>query len=100
MMKRIDRKLKWLKNRWKWYVLGYYHCDKCPYCWADYSYEGDCDCGCYIKGDIQDTCRLIPPFREIIGWPRMRYAQYWETHQYDDMGGWATRWLTSKQIPA
>lgn len=86
MKKRLDRLWKWIKTRWKWYVLGYYHCDECPYCWADYSYEGDCDCGCYIKEDIQDTCRLLPPFRFLIGWPRMRYIAHWQDKEYDPIG--------------
>lgn len=88
MKKHINRLRKWLKTRWKWYVLGYYHCEHCPYCWADYSYEGDCDCGCYIRGELYDTCRLIPPIRFLIGWPRKKHTQYWEYHAYDDMGEW------------
>lgn len=74
------------KSAWRYYVLGYYHCDHCPMCWADWAYEGDCDCGCYIFGNIRDTCRLLPPFRQLIGWPKKRYKQYWEIHQYDGCG--------------
>ncbi len=87
MKKWIKMKFEWLNTRWNWYVLGYYHCDKCPYSWEERGYE-DYDCGCYIKGDICDTCRLIPQFRAIIGWPKKRYAQYWEGHMYDGMGDW------------
>lgn len=76
-----------LRRGWKWYVLGHYHCDKCPYCWEDWSVEGDCDCGCYIYGDdLKETCRLIPPIRFLIGWPRMRKAQYFYDHEYDGIG--------------
>ena len=79
-MKEIRKKLKlW----WQWYIQGYYHCDKCPMCWSEWSYEGDNDCGCYLFGDIRDTCRLLPPFRQLIGWPKKRKAEYWEEHQYD-----------------
>lgn len=75
---------KWVENRWKWYVLGYYHCDQCPCSWEERNYyEGDADAGCYIKGDIQDTCRLIEPFRSLICWYKKRRYEYWEDHQYD-----------------
>ena len=86
MKKRLNRLCKRIKIWWKWYVLGYYHCDKCPYCWSEYSYEGDGDCGCYIRGDLWDTCRLLPPFRFLIGWPRKRQYQYHEAHAYDGIG--------------
>lgn len=79
-MKRIKKKLK---RMWEWYVLGYYHCEHCPMCWAEYSYEGDGDCGCFVYGDIRDTCRLIPPLRQLIGWPRKRKAEYWAAHEWD-----------------
>lgn len=75
-----------LKRFWRWYVKGEYHCEHCPYCWEEHYYEGDCDCGCIIRGDIRDTCRLLPPFRFLIGWPRRRKAEYWASHQYDDIG--------------
>lgn len=69
------------------YIKGCYHCDTCPMCWSDWSYEGDCDAGCYIFGDdLRDTCRLIPPLRWLIGWPKKKYQQYWNAHQYDDCG--------------
>lgn len=85
MKERLNRLWKWIETRWKWYVLGYYHCDRCPYSWEERGYE-DCDAGCYIKGDIQDSCRLIPPFRAIIGWPRKRAYLYHEAHAYDGIG--------------
>lgn len=77
--------IEWLKTRWKWYVRGYFHCDECPYSWEVRGCE-DADAGCYIKGEIQDTCRLIPPFRWIVGWPKKRKCQYWESHAYDGCG--------------
>lgn len=67
----------------RWYILGYYHCDKCPYCWAEWNFEGDGDCGCYIKGDIQDSCRLLPPFRFLFGYFKKKKSQYYFNHQYD-----------------
>lgn len=79
---------KKLRRAWKWYIKGDYHCDHCPYCWADYSYDGDCDCGCYIRGELWDTCRLIPPIRFLIGWPRKKCHQYFEAHAYDGMAEW------------
>lgn len=85
----IKKMLKKLRRAWKWYIKGDYHCDKCPYCWSDWNYlEGDGDCGCYIRGDLWDTCRLIPPIRFLIGWPRKKVTQYWEGHAYDGMGEW------------
>lgn len=83
MLKQLNKKCK---TFWRHYVIGYYHCDRCPMCWVDYAYEGDCDCGCYIFGDIRDSCRLLPPFRQLIGWPKKRKAQYWAVHQYDGCG--------------
>ena len=84
----FERLRKKLRRAWKWYVKGDYHCDKCPYCWEEWTYEGDGDCGCYIRGELWDTCRLIPPIRFLIGWPRKKQAQYWEGHAYDGMGEW------------
>lgn len=57
---------KRISDYWHWYILGEYHCDHCPYSWEE-RYDDDCDAGCCIKGDIQDTCRLIPPVRGIVG---------------------------------
>ena len=89
--------MKKLKKFWNWYIRGSYHCDKCPYCWSDYSPVcGDGDCGCYIKGDIQDTCRLLPPFRFLIGWPRKRKAEYFAAHEWDDYSNWVDQ-LEGKQ---
>lgn len=72
-----------LKNFIDWYIKGEYHCDKCPYCWSDYSsYWGDGDCGCYLKGDIRDTCRYIRnPISRMIVNKRMCK----EEHCYDDL---------------
>lgn len=78
--------IKKVKRFWKWYIKGDYHCDKCPYSWEERLYEGDCNCGCYIKGDIRDTCRLLPPFRAIIGKIRLRQNNYYMAHQYDGFG--------------
>lgn len=74
-----------IKRAYNWYIKGTYHCDKCPMCWSEWSYEGDGDCGCHIFGDIRDTCRLLPPLRQLIGWPRKKKAEYWASHQYDDL---------------
>lgn len=83
MFKKLKKKLR---RAWKWYIKGDYHCEHCPYCWSEYSYEGDGDCGCYIRGELYDTCRLIPPIRFLIGWPRKRKTEYWEKQQYDGIG--------------
>ena len=85
------KKLSPFRRFWNYYILGRYRCDSCPYCWSERtSYEYDeWDAGCYIKEDICDTCRLLPPFRWIIGYPKKRKAQYYEIHQYDDFAEWA-----------
>lgn len=75
-----------LKTWWRWYVKGEYHCEHCPYVWEEHYHEGDCDCGCIIRGDIRDTCRLLPPFRFLIGWFRRRKAEYHSSRQYDGIG--------------
>lgn len=85
----MKKLIKRLRRAWKWYIKGDYHCDRCPYCWSDWSsYTGDGDCGCYIRGELWDTCRLIPPVRFLIGWPRKKQALYGEAHAYDGMGEW------------
>lgn len=65
-MKKLWKKLK---RAISYYILGYYHCDKCPWCWEEeMSYDGDCDAGCYARGDTHETCRLLPPIRAILGY--------------------------------
>lgn len=76
-----------LKRAICWYVLGNYHCDKCEMCWSDWSdYLGDGDAGCYIFGDLRDTCRLPKPIRLLWGYTRKKKAEYGAAHCYDDMG--------------
>lgn len=78
-----------VKRFWKWYIQGEYHCDQCPYCWDDASPAmEDCDCGCYIFGDLRDSCRLLPPFRFLLGWGRKRKAEYSAAHEWDDYASW------------
>lgn len=78
---------------WHWYIKGEYHCDQCPYSWEEKtSYEYDeWEAGCYIKGDICDTCRLLPPFRWVIGSLNLKKAEYYFNHQYDDFSEWAAK---------
>lgn len=80
-------KTKNIKNKvgqfYDWYIKGEYHCDHCPYSWEEWSYEGDGDCGCYIKGEIQETCRLMPPFKNIIGNIRKKKSDYSLNHSWD-----------------
>lgn len=76
---------KWIAQ----YVYGKYHCDTCPMCWSDWSsYLGDGDAGCYIHGDLRDSCRLLPPFRWLLGWGKKRKALYHESHMYDGCDEW------------
>lgn len=91
---------KKLPNWVRWYILKDYHCDTCPMCWSDYSsYTGDGDCGCYIYGDIREGgCRLIPPIRTLIGWPRKKRAKYAWAHQYDDIGDYYERIHHQEQV--
>lgn len=77
-----------IKRFYRWYIKGDYHCNKCPYCWCEMNYEGDGDAGCYIKGDLHDSCRLLPPFRHLLGWGRKKRYLYDESHQYDGIGEW------------
>lgn len=71
-----------LNDFYRWYIKGEYHCHKCPYSWEDRGYD-DADAGCYIKGDIQDKCRLLPPFRFAVGYFRKKRFRYYAAHQYD-----------------
>ncbi|MEG1894619.1 MAG: hypothetical protein RR162_00165 [Oscillospiraceae bacterium] len=76
------------------YVKGKYHCDSCPYCWGG-GYNAGCDdyddCGCYIKGDIYDTCRLLPPIRFMLGYFRKKKAEYHFNHEHDGCGDFFER---------
>jgi hypothetical protein len=87
----------WLKlsalefNWWGKYIKGDYHCDTCPFCWGGEYLDG-CDdyddCGCYIKGELPHSCRLIPPIRFLIGWGKRKKSQYYENHRYDGVEDW------------
>lgn len=77
-----------LKNFIDWYIKGYYHCDQCPYSWEEREIEGDADAGCYIKGEICGTCRLIQPFKGMIGRMRKNRYEYWESKRYEGYGEW------------
>lgn len=55
-----------IKNLFDWYVKGDYHCDTCPYSWEERGFE-DADAGCYLFGELRDTCRHIPnPISKLI----------------------------------
>ena len=73
---------KWIR----WYILGDYHCDECPYCWGG-EYMPGCDeyedAGCYIRKGLYDNCRLLPPIRFILGFMPKRKNEYAELHRYD-----------------
>lgn len=73
------------------YILGKYHCDKCPYCWSEWSYEGDGDAGCYIFDELRDTCRCLPLLRFILGWPKKKQTEYFRNHEYDGYGEYAAK---------
>ena len=67
---------------WRYYIKGDYHCDNCAYRWEECGYE-DSDAGCYIYGELRNSCRLLPPFRFLIGWPRRKKCRYLMNHEYD-----------------
>lgn len=68
-------------------------CEKCKWCWEECSHT-DCgtewDSGCYIKGSGYDEkpCRLINPFKFILGWIRKKKDSYYFGHEYDGFGEW------------
>lgn len=78
----------------EWYIKGEYHCDRCPFCWGG-GYNAGCDdyddAGCYIFGDLRDTCRLIPPLRFVLGWGKRKRAEYFQAHEYDVFPEWAKK---------
>lgn len=79
---------KYLLQWYRWYIHGSYHCDKCPMCWEDRYYDGDSDCGCYIYGDLRDSCRLLPIFRNAIGWPIKKILEL----QANSVSDYYTQW--------
>lgn len=88
---------KWVSVRWKWYVLGDYHCGHCPFRRVIWSYEDACDYGCYIKVVPEGDCHLLPPFRFLIGWPKMRYSQYWEDRAFDGIDDWCKQNIKNEE---
>ena len=74
------------KRFWRYYIKGDYHCDTCPFCWG-VEYLPGCDdyadAGCCIKGELRDTCRLLPPIRFLLGWGRRKKALYYRAHEHD-----------------
>lgn len=90
--------LKKIKEWYTWYIKGEYHCEHCPYCWSEWSYEGTGDCGCYIRGDLRDSCRLIPPIRFLLGWGKKKKVSYFECHQYDGIGEYYSRQYEQRRI--
>ena len=67
---------------WHYYILGEYHCDTCPYSWEERSYDGDCDAGCFLKGEIADeSCRYI---RNPISALKVRKEKNLYNSRYDD----------------
>ena len=88
----------------EWYIKGEYHCDKCPFCFGG-EYLPGCndyeDAGCYIFGDLRDTCRLIPPIRFVLGWGKRKKSEYLRAHEYDDFGEWQEkRYFQEQQFNA
>lgn len=81
---------------YRYYIRGDYHCDSCPFSWEERGLE-DADAGCYIKGDLMDTCRLLPPLRFLIGWGKRKKAIYCREHEYDDFGEWYEEKLRKEQ---
>lgn len=63
------------KPSWvRWYICGEYHCDHCPYSWEERG-EEDADAGCYLFGELRETCRLIRnPISRMIVNARMNDA--------------------------
>lgn len=86
--------IKQFRNFICYYIKGEYHCDKCPFSWEERtSYEYDeWDGGCYIKGsNLDESCRLLPPFRFAIGTIMKKKSDYYFNHQYDGYGEFSER---------
>lgn len=63
-----------LHEVYRYYIRGDYHCDVCPYSWEERG-EEDADAGCYLFGELRDTCRLIRnPISRMIVNARMNDA--------------------------
>ncbi len=78
----MNKFMNWIKNG--------NNCERCKYSWCEKtSYEYDeWECGCFIKGDRweEKPCRLLPLFKNIIGFFRKRKTEYAENHMYDGYG--------------
>lgn len=68
-----------LHKVYRYYIRGDYHCDVCPYSWEERG-EEDADAGCYLFGELRDTCRYIRnPISRMIVNGRLNDAD----HAYD-----------------
>lgn len=66
--------------------MNSYDCSECPLSWEDRSYEGDCDCGCYVYGDLygnKTLCHLPDFIKRIIARHKENKIAKIEAKQYD-----------------
>ena len=66
-------------------------CEDCPLSWEDRSYEGDCDCGCYIYEDLYGDkfiCRLPMFIKRFIATRKIKKIEKEQARQYDGIGEW------------
>lgn len=66
-------------------------CSECPLSWEDRSYEGDCDCGCYVYGDLygnKTLCHFPDFIKHIIAKHKENKIAKIEAKQYDGMAEW------------
>lgn len=69
----------------------YHDCERCPCAWEDWSYEGDCDCGCLLYRDMDARhagCWLPDSvLRLYTRWKRARLDEA-EAAAYEDVAVW------------
>lgn len=68
-----------------------YDCENCPLSWEERSYEGDCDCGCYIYGDLYGRkafCYLPNFIKGIIAHHKENKIAKMEAKQYEGIAEW------------
>lgn len=67
-------------------------CENCPLAWEDKGYEGDCDCGCLVYGDLYEgskpICHLPQFVKTFMAKQRERKNQKKMGQQYNDMLEW------------
>lgn len=66
-------------------------CETCPLSWEDRGYEGDCDCGCVVYGDLygnKPICHMLDSIKYSLRKCLDRKRDKELEHEYDGIVEW------------